>query len=215
MNDVTRNEYNNLAHAYDYLNEQLFGSALPDCLITLKRDRPGHLGHYQSMVVRSRTDQKATDEISLNIASFPSRTDTDILSTLAHEMVHLWQAHYGNKPRKAYHDKQFARKMKEIGLFPSDTGEPGGKETGQRMAHYIMEGHLFDTSVKELISSGYKINWQMELEQPEEKEKKKSKVKYTCLECEQNAWAKPESKLICGDCMEVMESEDNQESADD
>lgn len=104
MNDVTRNEYNNLAHAYDYLNEQLFGSALPDCLITLKRDRPGHLGHYQSMVVRSRTDQKATDEISLNIASFA---------------------------------------------------------------------------------------------------------------CEQNAWAKPESKLICGDCMEVMESEDNQESADD
>jgi len=68
---------------------------------------------------------------------------------------------------------------------------------------------------KELISSGYKINWQMELEQPEEKGKKKSKVKYTCPACEQNAWAKPESKLICGDCMEVMESEDNQESADD
>lgn len=210
MNNITRDEYNNLADAYDYLNEHLFDNALLPCLITLKRDRPGFLGHYHSMVVRNRTDRKATDEISLNIASFPNRTDTEILSTLAHEMVHLWQEHYGDAPRKAYHDKQFARKMKEIGLYPSNTGAPGGKETGQRMTHYIVEGHLFDTSVKELIASGYKINWQMELEQPEEKEKKKSKVKYTCLECEQNAWAKPNSALLCGHCMVPMTPEEGE-----
>jgi hypothetical protein len=30
--------------------------------------------------------------------------------------------------------------MKEIGLHPSATGEPGGKETGKHMSHYIVSG---------------------------------------------------------------------------
>lgn len=212
MSEITTQEYNNLAHAYSYFNEQLFSNQLRDCLITLKRDNPCRLGHYQAMVVRNRTDRTATDEISLNIVSFPSRTDTEILSTLVHEMVHLWQEHYGDAPRKCYHDKQFARKMKEVGLYPSNTGQPDGKETGQQMSHYIIEGHPFDIACKSLLASGYKINWQMELEQPEGKEKKKSKVKYTCLECEQNAWAKPDARLMCANCMVPMTPE---ESADD
>ena len=208
-NDLTRNEYSNLAHAYDYFNQNLFGGELPECLITLKRDQPKRLGHYQSMVVRNRTDRKAADEISLNLVSFPGRTDTEILSTLVHEMAHLWQENLGDAPRKCYHDKQWGRKMKEIGLYPSNTSAPGGKETGQQMSHYIIEGHLFDTHCKALIASDYKINWQMEIEQPEGKEKKKSKVKYTCKLCEQNAWAKPDAKLACGHCMEIMESEES------
>ena len=209
MSQITTQEYGNLAHAYAYFNEHLFDGELPDCLITLKRDNPQRLGHYRGMVVRSRTEKKATDEISLNIASFPSRTDTEILSTLAHEMVHLWQENLGNPPRKCYHDKQWAIKMKSIGLHPSSTGEPGGKETGQQMHHYIVEGGLFDHYCQALLSSGYKINWQMEIEQPEGKEKKKSKVKYTCPDCEQNAWAKPDAKIVCGDCMVTMESADD------
>lgn len=210
--DITRNEYNNFATAYDYFNEHLFKSELPDCLITLKRDQPGRLGHYQSMIVRHRTDKVTADEIALNIASFPNRTDTEILSTLVHEMCHLWQENLGEAPRKAYHDKQWGRKMREIGLHPSNTSQPGGKETGQQMSHYVINGGLFEHYCGALLSSGYKINWQMEIEQPEKGERKKSKVKYTCPTCEQNAWAKPEASLMCGKCTETMESE---ESADD
>jgi IS66 Orf2 like protein len=33
---------------------------------------------------------------------------------------------HGNEPTRCYHDKEFAAKMKEIGLQPSNTGEPGG-----------------------------------------------------------------------------------------
>ena len=54
-------------------------------------------------------------------------------------MVHLWQHHFGERPRKAYHDKQWAAKMREIGLIPTATGELGGKETGQKMSHLIDE----------------------------------------------------------------------------
>jgi hypothetical protein len=30
--------------------------------------------------------------------------------------------------------------MREIGLQPSSTGEPGGMETGQTVSHYILPG---------------------------------------------------------------------------
>jgi hypothetical protein len=43
-----------------------------------------------------------------------------------------------------------------------------------------------------------------------EKRKKKtaSKTKYTCPACSVNAWAKPQTALICGDCQEVMEADE-------
>jgi hypothetical protein len=31
-----------------------------------------------------------------------------------------------------------------------------------------------------------------------------SKTKFTCPLCEQNAWAKPDGKLMCGECEEKM-----------
>jgi hypothetical protein len=40
------------------------------------------------------------------------------------------------------------------------------------------------------------------------KKKAASKTKYTCLACDANAWPKPATALICGDCMEPMKAED-------
>ena len=45
--------------------------------------------------------------------------------------------------------------------------------------------------------------------------KNASKTKYTCPGCGRNAWAKPDVRLICGDCEEVMEAEDTDQDQDD
>jgi predicted SprT family Zn-dependent metalloprotease len=74
----------------------------------------------------------------MNPDSFTERTDEAIMSTLAHEMAHVWQQSHRTPPRRSYHDRQWAAKMKEIGLQPSTTGERGGKETGQSVTHYIL-----------------------------------------------------------------------------
>ena len=66
--------------------------------------------------------------------------------SLAHEMAHVWQQTHGTPPRRCYHDRQWAAKMKEIGLQPSTTGEPGGKETGQSVTHYIIPGGPYATA---------------------------------------------------------------------
>ncbi len=77
-----------------------------------------------------------THEISLTPTTL-YRTPQEIFSTLVHEMCHLWQWDFGNPSRNGYHNKEWAAKMREVGLIPSDTGQLGGKETGQKMTHYI------------------------------------------------------------------------------
>jgi predicted SprT family Zn-dependent metalloprotease len=70
------------------------------------------------------------DELALNPDNFEDRTDEQIMSTLLHEMCHCWQYYFGEPSRGGYHNREWASKMKEVGLHPSDNEKPGGKETG-------------------------------------------------------------------------------------
>lgn len=49
--------------------------------------------------------------------------------------------------------------MEAIGLMPSETGQPGGKRTGQAMGDYVIAGGLFDQATKRLLASGFVISW--------------------------------------------------------
>ena len=124
---------------------------------------------------------------------------------LVHEMAHVWQETYGEPSRRGYHNRQWAEKMREVGLQPTSTGEPGGMETGQSVTHYIIpEGH-YARAYAQLASSGYKLHWQSL--PAVGSAKKTSKRKFTCPECRQNAWAKPGACLICGQCVKSGEGE--------
>jgi predicted SprT family Zn-dependent metalloprotease len=71
---------------------------------------------------------------------FRSRTTEQSLSTPVHEMAHLEQHHFGKPGRTSYHNKERAGMMKAVGLIPSDTGAPAGREVGQKVSHYIEAG---------------------------------------------------------------------------
>jgi hypothetical protein len=80
----------------------------------------------------------------LNPAHFHRRGLKDVCSTLVHEQAHLFIQHFGKPPRRGYHCRKWAELMKRVGLYPSSTEQPGGKETGYHMSHYIIEGGPFD-----------------------------------------------------------------------
>lgn len=90
--------------------------------------------------------------------------------------------------------------MKEVGLFPSSTSAPGGKETGQKVSHYIVSGGPFAQAFARLQAKGFELRWQPYADNRARQKKAASKTKYTCLNCEQNAWARPRASLICGMC---------------
>jgi predicted SprT family Zn-dependent metalloprotease len=201
--DSPNREYVTLSAAFDFFNRKLFGGRLPPTLITLQR-RSTTRGYYSSKRFEGRADASLeTDEIALNPATFQGRTDAEILSTHVHEMAHHWQSHFGDPGRGRYHNAEWAAKMEEIGLMPSDTGQPGGKRTGQRVTHYIVEDGPFDLACQELLAGGVRVEWQSR-ECKHRKTVDRSKTKYTCPGCELNAWAKPDAIIACVACGQVM-----------
>jgi hypothetical protein len=99
------------------------------------------------------------------------------------------------------HNREWGAFMKRVGLYPSNTGQPGGKETGQQMQHYVIEGGRFSIACRALIETGFNIEYADIWRDGEKKEPEKSKSKYTCTGCGFNAWAKPNAEnLACLDC---------------
>lgn len=192
-------DYTALQNAYDYYNQALFDNVLPDCLITLQRKRNTH-GYFWSAIFSSRDTHTQLDELALNPESM-TRSDSEILSTLVHEMCHVWQAHFGKPSRNGYHNKQWAEKMLAVGLMPQSV--PGNKQTGQRCTHSIIPDALFDKCTIDLLAINFTLRYASGIKNPLAN-KAKNKIKYTCLNCNQNAWAKPDANLICGDCKETM-----------
>jgi SprT-like family len=212
MPNPTEKTYGDLNVAYDFFNNILFDGRLPRCLITMQR-RVGAYGYFAGDRFGTRDGHEKTDEIALNPAHLKERTTQETLSTLVHEMTHLEQHHFGQPSRNGYHNKQWAELMKRVGLFPSDTAQPGGKETGQRVSHYIVPGGPFDIACAELLNEGVSLDYvEMWSETDEGKKARKtkaaSKTKYTCPACSLNAWAKPDVLLVCGECQEELQAED-------
>jgi hypothetical protein len=219
MNEaITQAEYRAFQRAYDFFNAELFGGSLPDVLVTLQRHAKAK-GYFAPERFIGRIENSAVHELALNPDCFIGRTDQLILSTLAHEMAHVWQQAHGTPPRRSYHDREWAAKMKEIGLQPSTTGEPGGKETGQSVTHFIVAGGAYAKAYAKLNAGGFQLHWESAPEKTGEaatsKAKKASKTKFTCPECGQNAWGKPGAALLCGECYEDGEGDIHAMLADD
>jgi hypothetical protein len=194
---ITITEYQRFQDAYDFFNRELFGGSLPQVLVTLQR-HANTSGYFSPERFSGRVEKAAVHELALNPDNFTGRTDELILSTLVHEMAHVWQQTHGKAPRRGYHDRQWAGKMREVGLQPTSTGEPGGMETGQSVSHYIIPDGRYARVYAKLAAAGFQLHWQSI---PAVGSKKKSsKRRFKCPDCGQNAWAKPGASLICGEC---------------
>jgi hypothetical protein len=111
---ITQAEYRAFQEAYDFFNAELFGGSLPHVLVTLQRHAKAR-GYFSPDRFKGRNEDTAVHELAMNPACFTGRSDEEILSALAHEMAHVWQQSQGKPPRRSYHDRQWAARMKEIG----------------------------------------------------------------------------------------------------
>jgi SprT-like family len=219
---LTERAYGDLTYAMRFFNERLFDDQLSDCILSF-----GRLSHVLGYFCPDRfedQDGALAHEISLNPAYLKTQGDREALSTLVHEMCHLWRHDHGprnmrgGKGSRGYHDKVWATKMIRVGLTPISLDQPG-KTTGYRVTHEIIAGGQFDLDCIELLANGFRIDWHDRSSPlpPEDdlasgddaapsKGKKKDRVKFTCCACGLNAWAKPLAKLVCGTCSLIMTS---------
>lgn len=157
--------------AYAHFNEEFWVGELPPCMIVYTRKKHC-LGHFAPDRFR-RVDGVEVAELALHPGYPATRSDRDSLSTLTHEMAHVWRHYLGPLNRKGtrgsngYHDQVWANEMLRIGLVPSDTGAPDGKMTGYQMTHYVEEGGLFDQVCSALLATGFRINWADRIVRPD------------------------------------------------
>lgn len=187
-----------LDKAHTFFNKKLFGGELPDAAIILARKK-GAEGYFHADRFHTE-DGRKIDEIAIN-PDYLLQDEIKILQTVAHEMAHQWQHHFGEKKsRTAYHNAEWAAKMESIGLMPSSTSQPGGKKTGQKMGDYVIPGGLFERVVAELSADELNEIGSTVLP-PKQSDPAKKKVKHTCPSCGQNGWGQRDSLFICGRCM--------------
>lgn len=198
--------YDQFKTAFDYYNEKLFEGALESPLFSI-RAKANSAGYFspERLTKAEKKTKKSVHEIAFNTVILNRDVDR-ILSTLVHEMVHLWQHQFGAPSRGNYHNKEWSFKMVDVGLIPSATGAPGGAMTGSKMTHYIEEGGIFDKLTRKLMVKE-KFNFIYEEPMPKVP-RPQSKLKYTCPVCGVNAWGKPELSIDCRPCNAPMEGEE-------
>ncbi|MBT3011728.1 MAG: SprT-like domain-containing protein [Candidatus Thiodiazotropha sp. (ex Lucina pensylvanica)] len=204
--------YQQLKIPFVHFNKHLFGGELPDCVLTLSHKNKRTLGYFRPDGFKHK-DGSITDEIAMNPRIFHFDDLPYVLSVIAHEQAHMWKHHFGKTPvRSGYHCKEWGAKMHEIGLPPSNTGQPGGKRTGYQMMHYIEKDGPFDIACRKLLAEGFAMSWGFAQQRVINRKndlqgagsKGKNKTKYTCTVCGLNAWAKPQARLACVTCSVLM-----------
>ena len=129
---------------------------------------------------QGRIEQSVAHELALNPDHFGECTDEQVLSTLVHEMVHVWQETHGTPPRRCYHDREWAGKMKEVGLQPTETGQLGGPRSRPEDDHYIIPDGRYAAAFRKLEASGFRLHWQARPEDGTQAiAKRESKTKFT------------------------------------
>jgi len=155
--------YQALVEAFNHFNLTLFNSELPSVMFSIQRQK-NVMGYFSSQRwgdnKRGQNSKKTCDEIAINPDYVGRSAIIELFQTLVHEMAHQWQFCFGKPSKRAYHNKEWANKMIEIGLMPSDTGKVGGKITGEKMNDYPIEGGEFlKQSIALLESNKFSVPW--------------------------------------------------------
>lgn len=199
--------YQKLYDTYDLFNKVFFDNILPPVLITLQIKRKANGYYFPERYIYRNDTKRAIDEIALNPETFFSRDSRAINSTLLHEMTHLWQEKHGShKPKNGYHNKEWGDQMEKFGLIPSNTGQEGGKKTGVKMTHYILDGGLYDEFYKK-NEAKLEIDLGIFVEPVEQKERQIAPTfKFSCPQCGEELKTKNETlNIVCGKCIKPFE----------
>src|ERR1700690_1106753 len=194
----TLNQFEAYQNMYTYFNDKLFEGKLPHVLLNFSRKSKAY-----GFFAPRRWDQNGSicHEISLN-PSLLKRPMAEIASTMCHEQCHLQVEEEGKASRNGYHSRYWSNKMELIGLMPSSSGCEGGKKTGQRVSHYIIEGGKFDTAFKS-IPKEYLLPWSCsDLELV--KKQAPARSKYVCEVDRVKVYGKPDILIRCGICNSLM-----------
>lgn len=202
-----------LEKMYRELNNDFFGGELEEVFITIQ-PTPTSYGHVTcSKVWKTGSTQK----YELNIgASTMDRPIESVVSTLLHEMVHIYHLQNGIQDcsrGNTYHNKKFKEKAESVGLVISHHDRYGWTitEPSDDLILYICEKGWSDIVSGRMDglriappSNGGNGGRIIPPVGATPTKKPSSTRKYACPCCGNSVRATKEVHIICADCSELM-----------
>ena len=184
---------------YDHFNQRLHGGLLHGAQFSFQPLRKS-LSKFKAAQIIDDQDQ-IHDQIILCSNQQMSADPLKVLAAIDDAMISQSQYMNGKTGRDNYRNRERAEMAKEIGLYPSSTGEEGGKEIGDCISYYIIEGSPLQQAAQELLAGGFKMAWEEVKPKSKDTQSKSGKrVKYICphSECGTNALSKHDAYIKCG-----------------
>ncbi len=199
-----------LEKIFRQLNEDLFDGKLETPIITIQ-STPRAYGHITCGKVWGCS--KGGSQYELNIgAGTLNRPIENVVSTMLHEMVHLYNLMHGIQDTSrgnTYHNKKFKAKAEEVGLVIEYDSRIGWSITSpsEGLIDYIIEQQWEDILINRneglRISVGGKAGNSGSDDAPAKKPS--STRKYQCPNCGMSVRATKVVRVMCVDCMELLE----------
>lgn len=202
QNDIrflTQEAMDMLQKAYDHFNHRLHGGKLYGVQFSFQPLRKA-LSKFKAAQIIDSQDQ-LYDQIILCSNQLMSADPLKVLAAVDDGMISQNQHHSGKTGRDNYRNRERAEMAKEIGLYPSSTGAEGGKEIGDCISYYIIEGSSFQQAAQELLASGFKMAWEEIKPKSKASESNSGKhYKHICpvSDCRVYGRSYKEAPLICG-----------------
>lgn len=185
-----------LERAFNVFNRVYFEGKLPKVAITIQSAK------CYAYITTSKVWTDSQDryfEINLS-AEYLNRNIENVLSSLLHECVHLWNMIHGRKDTSngnRYHNQVFRKEAEERDLIISYDKSIGWSITtpSERLIQVIKDNGLYENIDHARITKDTQENTIR---------KKSSTRKYICTCCSTNIRATKNVNIICADCMALM-----------
>lgn len=145
--------YNYLSEAFSFFNKALFDDELDHVMFVITRKK-NVTGHFRRRGWLDENDE-VFHEIAVNPQHFISASPLELYQTIVHEMTHQWQFQKGTESRAGYHNKEWADKMRSIGLNPISKN---GKGTGQSVSDEPEPNGPFERACVDFFMKGHKLS---------------------------------------------------------
>ena len=195
-----------LEKMFRILNNKYFGGKLEEPIITVQ-STPRACGHVT--VGKSwRKGQEHRHELNIGAGTL-DRPIESIVSTLLHEMVHLWNLQTGVKDCSrggAYHNKRFKQAAEERDLIISYDGTIGWSitEPSDQLLEFIIEQGWCDIQMNRIewqyIPTGAGADNKTGAVTPTTTGKPSHTRKYQCPCCGNSVRATKQVNIMCIDC---------------
>lgn len=195
-----------LHKAFYKLNETIFFNQLPEpaILIQGKGNKKNILGWCSLTEIWINKDMKEKKyEINI-VAESLNRSKDEIITTLLHEMCHLYNLINDIKDTSrngTYHNKKFKNAAEDHGLIVSHDKKLGwniselAPQTKQLIKSFNLNDAAFELyKINDINAEGEGTNGSVT------KKKKTSSKKYICPKCGAIIRTSKELNVICGDC---------------